>query len=161
MSWSWENINKQDVTQLAEGLIRSIKQYNAIPKTINKEFYNYITESFNRFLDKLNGEDFKKLNQYISDSLSKNPLPKDFNLLIRLLKKLNKLDKAVENKIKNSLLNLKYNSRYKLQDLQELIKSGANVDAKNNSTRIYSSYNCKFKWGRKYSKIINSCTCKY
>ena len=65
---SWEKIDKNDPQKLAEGLIRSIRQYNAIPKTINKEFYNYTTESFNRFLDNLTDEDFKKLNQYISDS---------------------------------------------------------------------------------------------
>ena len=103
LSWSWENVDKHDVQKMAEVLIRSIKQYNAISK-VNKDFYNYITESFNRFLDNLTEEDFKKLNRYISDSLNKYGLPKDFNLLIRLLKKLNKLDPAIKKEIDSSLI---------------------------------------------------------
>ena len=129
LSWSWENINKQDAKQMAEALIRSIKQYNAMPKTVNKEFYEYITESFNKLLDKLTDEDFKNLNQYISDSLkSDKTLPKDFNLLVRSLKKLNKLNKIVEYIIDNSVV--RYAETNQLHNLIEVIKANANINAK-------------------------------
>ena len=130
LNYPWENINKQDVTQMAERISKNIRQYNAISK-VNKEFYSYITESFNKFLDKLdlNDEDFKKLNQYILDSLnSVKPLPKDFNLLIKLLKKLNKLSPDVKKGIDYSLLTYS-GIKNELERFQELIKSGADVNA--------------------------------
>ena len=129
---SWEKIDKSDPQKLAEGLIRSIRQYNAIPKTINKDFYAYITESFNKFLDNLNDEDFKSLNQYISYSLTKHfaqkRLPKDFNLLIRLLKKLNKLNASTKDQVDQFLIWYVVNNR--LENLMELIKADGDVNAK-------------------------------
>ena len=56
-----------------------------------------------------------------------------------MLKKLNKLDKAAKNKIDISLTEYKYHT---LEDIQELIKSGADINAKNDigwTALIYAS----------------------
>ena len=127
LNYMWEPISRENPKTLAESLIESLKQYNKIPKT-NKDLYDQITYSYNAYLNNLTENDFKKLNQYISGRLYLMELPPDFNLLVRFLKKFNKLTKTNMNKINRDLIDATSNNN--LHYVEELIKAGADLETR-------------------------------
>lgn len=93
------NLNKKNSITLAKSIIDNIKQYPHVNR-VNKFFYKESSKYFVEKFEELNDDDFDVLNQYIENIDS---LPKDFNLLIRMMSKSGKLSKKVEDNLKESL----------------------------------------------------------
>ncbi|MCL4360768.1 ankyrin repeat domain-containing protein [Candidatus Dependentiae bacterium] len=116
-----------------ESLIESYKKFLKLSKTVDKQYLEKLTDSYQRFIKKhFTEEEFQNLNLEIINSLkplSIIKIPRNLDLLVRLLAFLGKLDITITDDRKITML--MGAARLNLKNLADaLIKAGTDINAK-------------------------------